>query len=77
MKTRSLRLSGFALLACAAASTLAAQSYDVLIRGGRVIDGTGSPWRYADVAIKGDRIVEVGPIPAEATATRVIDARNR
>lgn len=77
MKTRSLRFPGFALLACAAASTLAAQSYDVLIRGGRVIDGTGSPWRYADVAIKGDRIVEVGPIPAGATATRVIDARNR
>ena len=34
--------------------------YDLLIRGGRVIDGTGSPWYWADVAVDGDRIVEVG-----------------
>jgi N-acyl-D-amino-acid deacylase len=46
----------FSLLA-----TLApAQSYDVLIRGGRVLDGTGAPATLADVAIRGDRIVAVG-----------------
>jgi len=65
------------LLASAGATTLLAQQYDVLIRGGRVIDGTGSPWRYADVAVKGDRIVEVGHLPADATAARVIDARGK
>ena len=36
-------------------------SIDILISGGRVVDGTGNPWRYADVAIGGDRIVDVAP----------------
>lgn len=35
---------------------------DVVIRGGKVVDGTGSPERTADVAIVGDRIVEVGRV---------------
>jgi N-acyl-D-amino-acid deacylase len=48
--------------------------YDLLIRGGHVIDGTGNPWFDGDVAISGDRIVAVGRL-ATATARRVIDAR--
>jgi N-acyl-D-aspartate/D-glutamate deacylase len=51
----------------------AAQQYDVLIRGGRVLDGTGNPWYYADVAISGDRIAAIGNLSG-ASATRVIDA---
>lgn len=35
--------------------------YDVLIAGGRVIDGTGNPWVYADVALRNDRIVRIAP----------------
>jgi N-acyl-D-amino-acid deacylase len=54
-----------------------AAEYDVLIRGGRVLDGTGMPWRLADLAISGDRIVAVGHIPADAKAARVIDARGK
>jgi N-acyl-D-amino-acid deacylase len=46
---------------------------DILIRGGSVVDGTGGPRRPADVAIQGDRITEVGPLPG-ATAHRTIDA---
>jgi N-acyl-D-amino-acid deacylase len=51
--------------------------YDVLIRGGAVIDGTGSPSRRADVAINGDRIVIVGAIPADATAGATVDATGK
>jgi N-acyl-D-aspartate/D-glutamate deacylase len=37
--------------------------FDVLITGARVIDGSGSPWYYADVGILGDTIAAVGPLP--------------
>ncbi|MCY4398811.1 MAG: amidohydrolase family protein [Gemmatimonadetes bacterium] len=50
-----------------------AQDYDVLIRNGRIIDGTGNDWFRADIAIDGDRIVRLGRMP-DATASRVIDA---
>lgn len=46
---------------------------DVLIRGGRVVDGTGSPWVRADVGITGDRIIAIGNLSG-ASATREIDA---
>ncbi len=46
---------------------------DVLIKGGTVVDGSGAPGRPADVAIAGDRVVAVEPLPA-AGAARVIDA---
>jgi len=48
--------------------------FDLLIRGGRVVDGSGRAAYTADVAIKGDRIVKIGNL-AQATATRTIDAR--
>ncbi len=50
-----------------------AQDYDILIRGGRVLDGTGNDWFRADIAINGDEIVRIGRMP-DATAARVIDA---
>lgn len=59
-------------------ASAAAQGYDLLIRNGRVIDGTGAPSVRADVAITGGRIVLVSPTPIPATqARRVIDATNR
>ncbi|MEO5935744.1 MAG: amidohydrolase family protein [Terriglobales bacterium] len=51
-----------------------APTYDVLIRNGRVVDGTGNPWVYADVGIVGDRITFVGRAAKEVTAKRTIDA---
>jgi len=48
--------------------------YDVLIKGGRVIDGTGSPWRKADVGISDKSIKKIGLI-SESDAEKVIDAR--
>jgi N-acyl-D-amino-acid deacylase len=58
------------------ASLTFAQQYDVLIRNGRVMDGSGNPWTYADVAITGDKIALIGRAPAGATAKRTIDAAN-
>ncbi len=49
-----------------------ANQVDILIKNGHVIDGTGSPWFQADVAITGDKIVYVGRAPVKAT--RIIDA---
>ena len=46
---------------------------DVLVRGGTLVDGTGTPGRILDLGITGDRIVHVGPL-ADAAAARVIDA---
>ena len=50
--------------------------YDILIRGGRVVDGTGAPAFVADVAIEGGKIAAVGPsLPGEAR--QVVDAAGR
>ena len=49
---------------------------DYLISGGWVVDGTGNPAYPADVAIQGDRVVDVARLPG-ATAMRVIDARGK
>jgi N-acyl-D-aspartate/D-glutamate deacylase len=48
--------------------------YDLLIRGGRVVDGSGFPSYLADIGVKDGRIVEVGRISPAASAARAIDA---
>ena len=52
-------------------------SYDVVIENGRVVDGSGNPWTWGDVGIRGDRIVAVAPRGAlrGATARQRVDAR--
>jgi N-acyl-D-amino-acid deacylase len=49
---------------------------DVLIRGARVVDGTGNPWFYGDVALSGDRISRVAPPGSldASQASEVVDA---
>ncbi|HEY2920625.1 MAG TPA: D-aminoacylase [Candidatus Binatia bacterium] len=49
-------------------------TYDVVIANGRVIDGTGNPWFYGDLAIKGGKIVKIGKIDSKS-GKRVIDAK--
>lgn len=52
--------------------------WDVLIKGGVVINGTGQPRYAADVALRGDRIVQVSRRPLDpARAARVIDATGK
>jgi dihydroorotase/N-acyl-D-amino-acid deacylase len=48
-------------------------AYDLLLRNGRIIDGTGTPWYRGDVAIKGDAIVAIAPRLDPVSATRAID----
>ncbi len=62
-----------ALVLLALGSGATAQDYDVLIRGGRIVNGSGNPWFEADVGIRGDRIAAIGDLSQAAAAT-VIDA---
>jgi len=69
------------LFVLAAARTLAfgqevsREPFDLLIRGGKIVDGTGNPWFEGDLAIRGARIAVMGTLGADATARRIIDAR--
>ena len=49
-----------------------APAYDLLIRNGRVVDGTGSPWFAADVAVRADIIAAVGPQLMEPRCERLM-----
>lgn len=51
-------------------------NYDVLIRNGRILDGTGGPWYAADIGIRGDRIAAIGKLVG-AHAKKLIDATGR
>ena len=74
-----------ACMVCGAAS--AQMQWDLVITGGRVVDGTGNPWYVADVAIKDGRVAAIGPLcsasgsdaragsSCAAKAKRVIDAK--
>jgi N-acyl-D-amino-acid deacylase len=52
-----------------------AQSVDLLIKNGRVLDGTGNSWYYADVAVKDGKIFKIAR-GISLTANKIIDARN-
>lgn len=64
------------LIACLATTSAAAQQYDLLIRNGRLADGTGNPWYEADLAVKNGKIAAIGRL-TDAQAARVIDARRQ
>ena len=49
----------------------AAETFDVVIAGGRIIDGSGGPWFTADVGIRGDRIARIGDLRGASATTRV------
>jgi N-acyl-D-amino-acid deacylase len=56
-------------VACQAQTT-----YDVVLRNGRIVDGTGAPWYRGDVAIRAGKIVAIGKLEG-AAAPRTIDVR--
>ena len=71
-------LAVFAYLLATTHAAAAAETavYDTVIRGGMVIDGTGSAPRRADVAIMGDRIVKIGDL-SDARGETEIDATGK
>jgi N-acyl-D-aspartate/D-glutamate deacylase len=72
----SILLFGIILTLTPAAITTAQDEsrYDLVVRNGKIVDGTGNPWFYADLAIKGDKIAALGKIAANA-GKREINAR--
>ncbi len=72
-RARRLLLASLLIALC---FSCAAPDYDVIIRGGDVYDGTGSPARQVDVGIRGDRIAALGGLDG-STATTVIDASGK
>jgi N-acyl-D-amino-acid deacylase len=52
------------------------QDFDIVIKNGKVLDGTGGPWYSADIGIRGDRIVAIGKL-ANAHAKKTIDAAGK
>jgi dihydroorotase/N-acyl-D-amino-acid deacylase len=61
------------LLGCAACAVLAAQGnrFDILITGAKIVDGSGAPWFYGDLGIRGDSIAAVGSLSGTDAAVRI------
>src|SRR6185436_578698 len=53
-----------------------APAFDLVIRNGRIVDGTGSPWYRGDVAVRGDTIARIA-YRIDGAAARTIDARGQ
>jgi N-acyl-D-amino-acid deacylase len=73
-RSAGLLAVGLAIALLSGWSTRAAQSFDVLIRGGRLVDGLGGPARDADVGIANGAVAAIGSLAA-ASAPTTIDAR--
>ncbi|MFN7916463.1 MAG: D-aminoacylase [Vicinamibacterales bacterium] len=73
--TRAWLAASAAALALLATTHLGAQGarYDLIIRNGHIVDGTGNPWYAGDVAVLNGRVAAIGHL-ADAQAGRVIDA---
>jgi len=58
---------------CIGAMSLSAQTFDILIKNGKIVDGSGNPWYYGDVGIRAGKIVSIGKL-GDASAKKTIDA---
>jgi N-acyl-D-amino-acid deacylase len=63
-----------ALLPLPRATPADGEPFDLVIRRGKIVDGTGNPWYHGDLAVRGGKIAAMGNLPA-ARARREIDAR--
>ncbi len=77
MTNRYLKALSFLILVTASITCSSVEKkadFDLLIRGGRLVNGTGNPWFYADVGIRGDTIAEIGDLRSRKAA-KIIEAR--
>jgi N-acyl-D-amino-acid deacylase len=74
--SRAARLAGLPLALLLVGAAPRPVSYSVLVRGGTIYDGSGAAGYIGDVAIKGDKIVYVGP-HAPGRAARIVDASGK
>ena len=72
----SLRLAVFCAWVCGVPAFAGDAPFDLIIAGGHIIDGTGSPWYSADVGIRDGRIAAIGSL-GKASAKRRIDAAGK
>jgi N-acyl-D-amino-acid deacylase len=76
----ALRCAAFALVLAFSSSQVQAQTsasaFDIIITGGHIIDGTGSPWYSGDVGIRGGKVVAIGNL-STASRKRTIDAAGK
>lgn len=63
----------FIMLVMCTGTLMAQNRADIIIRNGKIIDGTGNPWFYGDVAIQGEKIIAVGNLQ-NWNADKIIDA---
>lgn len=59
---------------CSVHFLLAQTNADILIKNGRILDGTGNSWRYGDVAVKDGKVFRIGNL-TNITASKIIDAK--
>jgi len=73
----SCSASSLLLLLSVSVATARAELFDLIIRRASLLDGTGAPAYAGDLAIRGDRIIALGQLPANSTAATEIDAAGR
>jgi N-acyl-D-amino-acid deacylase len=64
-------MKNFTCLLLGFSGVVLAQGFDVVIRNGRIIDGTGSPWYAGDLAIRDGRIAAIGKIAGDGTKATI------
>ncbi|AJA08108.1 D-aminoacylase [Sphingopyxis fribergensis] len=75
MMKRKILLGAMSMLPLLLAANTPAPEYDIVVRGGRVLDGAGNPWVSADVAVKDGRVVRIGRVAGRGA--KEIDAKGR
>ena len=71
---RFMLFVAFTVTTCVQSQIRCEEPFDIVIRNGTIVDGTGNPWFVGDVALRGDRIADVGRTIQGATRLE-IDAR--